>query len=131
MYLAHRYRIAAPIATVLAVMLTLGLWLPGSKPTGRERPIRRAARSGWSARSVGSAVWVVPDQEVGVTTPGAGAGHDGVGSLDDAQPVRLTARPVLAPWSFVLVRYVNPPSSALHDAAPGPHRGRAPPARLS
>lgn len=129
MYVVHRHRIAASIATALAVILTLGLWLPGSGPAGRERPARRTARSGWSARSVGSAVWTVPDQEITTTTPGAGRGD--TGSRHEAPPGVLVTPPGVYPPVASSVLFVPELPLLLQLASLGPPRGRAPPSPLA
>ncbi|MGE0394514.1 MAG: hypothetical protein AB7K63_17230 [Vicinamibacterales bacterium] len=121
----RHHRLAASLATTLAVTLTLGLWLPGSRPTGRERPARRAARTGWSARSVGSAVWVVPDQEIGATTPGDGG--DAARQRPDAPPGAIVTPPGIGPSPAVSALAVPRPPSRPGRMPPGPRRGRAPP----
>lgn len=116
---------------MLAVVLTLGLWLPGANPTGRERPARRTARTGWSARSVGSAVWVVPDQEIGATTPGAGGGRGDASQRKDAPPGLIAVPPGVSPSAVFSIAVAAEPAHAPGLTPPGPRRGRAPPAHLS
>jgi hypothetical protein len=118
------HRLGAPLASVLALVLALGLWLQGPRSADRERLVRRSARSGWSSRALGSAVWVVPDQELGATTPCAGGGGD------DAAPGHVEP-PGCAPvtGSITLLAPASPPF--LGRTASGSLRGRAPPVCFS
>lgn len=124
-------RFAASVAATVAVVLTLGLWVPGARSLGRERPVRRPARTGWSARSAGSALWVVPDQECAVATPGAGAGSDAAGSRVDAPPGVLVTPADQAPTQHSRLLVIPEPVAQLSPLSRAPSRGRAPPALLA
>ena len=117
--------------------LALGVLLPGSRPSGRERPMRRAGRSGWSARSVSSGAWVVPDQESGSPALGTAGGdrddhdaHAGTSSLRTA----LGLPGHVAGLDADFIRVGVPPAGVAHVAGLfrlSPSSGRAPPVSLS
>ena len=131
----HRpHTLTAIVTSVTVVTLALGVLMPGSRPTGRERPMRQAARSGWSARSVSSGVWIVPDQEIHVAAPGAvdgdrDADRTGV-DPDGARDVPPGAAAVV-PSLEVTTAPVPAPQSAPARALLSPSAGRAPPALFS
>ncbi len=121
---AHRVPGAACTAPLFVAVLALGLWLPGSSPLVRERPLRRPARAGWSARALAAGAWIVPERDVRALSPGAGGGDQ-----DDV--------PVLPAVSTAAVRATAIPVTTLARLAPAGvpplHRtvrlapGRAPP----
>lgn len=132
--MTHRpHSLTACATSVIAVTLALGVLLPGSRPSGRERPLRRAARTGYSARSVGSGVWVVPDQEIHGAAPGSASGDrdaDQTGHPDGAHdpPPELPAA-LFSPDVSLTPVHASPAVPSRFRLSPS--AGRAPPALRS
>lgn len=118
-------------AAVMAALLALGLWLPGSAPIARERPVRRTARAGTGPRALATGVWALPDRLVPTAGPGPGPDAD--------TPVAPAAGQALQPVTFHLPAPVSRPAGLFTPSRPAPASrvatglppGRAPPVALS
>ncbi|MDO8794749.1 MAG: hypothetical protein Q7J25_09025 [Vicinamibacterales bacterium] len=133
--MTHRSRSLTTVATsVVALTLALGVLLPGSRSSGRDRPMRRAARTGWCARSVSSGVWIVPDQEIHVAAPGSADGdRDAFPSGGDPDGARGVPSPAatVAPDLVVGAAPAPAPQPVPARLLLPPSAGRAPPVLLS